>query len=859
MASEELNQRYKNNKGKKIGNYELFETQLTTLKQYSEHNIIPQKNYGNNSSQKPDLLIINRVPDINVILIGEMKGPGIIKSSNWKKIADDLLLTKCKPTEALIGIISDREKTHWINGKANEVIEITREDNQPMPQKLDFSNQAFLTELEYIINNFDHQTSKVLTKIKSNPDNLAKEVWQTVWRLKADSPEDCLATFIEIFIFKFLDDLKLLKNDSKGNNVSLEYVMTLDKDKTFKYYFENIRPFIKQLFPPGEDGYSIINGIVLQHTNVDHNIIFHEILNKFIKFGKLTNTDTDFKRRLYESFLKQSKTVSSFGQFFTPRAIVSAIHDMAEIDNLSSDKQICDPASGVGGFILEQMARDLSAQWELNKNTMKCIHKYYALEKISKTSILAKANALVHCGDYLSEQPSRIKSFSKWLNDTFKCYDDTALGSLKLMYNDKFDLIITNPPYVVSGSKDFKKIIQKNSKVKKYYNLKCSGVEGLFIQFIIKSLKNNGDAWILLPESYFLRTPDNEIRNWMIKNCQVKFIVLLPERVFYNTPKKVCIVNLKKRKKAEDDSTILNKIKDEKTLIYAVSEIGETRDSKRFPCQSDLPDMINVYKEFKGNNNIATLPERAVITASDKLYNIKSLNIRQFYNKNTAIKLGLLSSIEDAEASQKKLNNRFKQIKSFLIEFEEKFNSLKPPEKPREWIKVKLGDKKLFDLKIGKRVLKTQIRNIKTQIPIYSANIRKPFGYVATPNAGNLKYGGCLWSIDSDWDCRGIATGEQYSITDHCGEVKILMPNINSNYLARQIRQIGIDMGFNREFRPSLNLMKNIEIDLPILKTEFNINAMQEDSMFYEYIENISSNLNSLFEEETCNNDECKA
>jgi type I restriction enzyme M protein len=851
MASEELNTRYPDGKGRKIGNYELFETQLVTINQFAEHNIIPDIEYDVFKTQKCDILIISRVPDLHAVMIGEEKKPGYLSETNWKTVAYDLLITKCHVLNAEIGIITDRAKTYWINGKATEVIEISREDNEPLPQILDFNDQTFISELKYILSYFDPITNQVKAKQKTNPDHLAREVWQTVWRLKADNPEDCLATFVELFVFKFLDDLRLLKTDEVGRPVSLEYIMGIDKHKSYSYYYDVVRPYIKSIFPVGADGYSIINGIVLQKGNRDHNFMFHEIMKKFIQFGTLKNTDTDFKRRLYESFLKQSKTTTSFGQFFTPRVLVSAIHDMADIENLSAGKIICDPAAGVGGFVLEQMARDLASQWQLKGNNMKTTHVWQSLEKIPKTSILAKANALVHCGDLLADQPNRIKSFSKWLNSTFLCYDQTALGSLELLKTNCYDVIITNPPFVVSGSRDYGKIITKDNKRKKYFDQKCSGVEGLFVQFIVKSLKTNGEAWVLLPESFFLRTPDKELRNWLLKNCQIKFIAMLPERVFYNTPKRVVIINFKKRNKEETSVTINDKLVIERTALYAVSEIGETRDAKRFPYLSNLPEMIKIYKTHKAGLNVNGISERGIAINSINLYNKSTINLRQFWEKEVAVKLGILGSLESADESKKRLNDQLHEMEEFIVANKTDFNNLSLPKKTTLWKKVCLGDKKLFKLRIGKRVLKKDIYSLKTDIKVYSANIRKAFGYVAAANAGNLINGGCLWSIDSDFDCRGVAPGEVYSITDHCGQLEILSNRIDPHYLSRQINQVGIDLGFNREFRPSLNTMTGIEIEIPITSSgEFDLDFMIEDTEFHEKIEKINASIKSLLEED---------
>jgi len=210
--------------------------------------------------------------------------------------------------------------------------------------------------------------------------------------------------------------LRLIKTNANGVAITINDVMNVEKDKCYKYYTRNVRPHIKELFPAGRDGYSIINGIVLQEGNRDHNLMFHEMLKKFVRFGSLKNTSPEFKTRLYETFLQESKTTTDFGQFFTPRKVVSAIHDMAGVDNFTSGKVICDPASGVGGFVLEQMARDLDAQWTADGKKLTPFHEWHAFELVPKTAILAKANALVYCGDLLADQPSRISRLRKKLH-----------------------------------------------------------------------------------------------------------------------------------------------------------------------------------------------------------------------------------------------------------------------------------------------------------------------------------------------------------------------------------------------------------------------------------------------------------
>jgi len=155
------------------------------------------------------------------------------------------------------------------------------------------------------------------------------------------------------------------------------------------------------------------------------------------------------------------------------------------------------------------------------------------------------------------------------------------------------------------------------------------------------------------------------------------------------------------------------------------------------------------------------------------------------------------------------------------------------PDDPFDIRPIKLGDPNLFALRIGTRVLKKDVFQKRTGVPLFSANVHNAFGFVPEANAGGHKYGGALWGID--FDCRGVPPGEIYAITDHCGEVAILVKDIEPHYLARQIRVAGIDMGLDRDFRASLAIMKDLEINLPITASgEFDVELMQAWTDFHE-------------------------
>ena len=237
---------------------------------------------------------------------------------------------------------------------------------------------------------------------------------------------------------------------------------------------------------------------------------------------------------------------------------------------------------------------------------------------------------------------------------------------------------------------------------------------------------------------------------------------------------------------------------------------------------------------------------KAISVMADALFMQDSLNIRHHWPQASARALGLLGSEEDPVAIKAGIDSTVLTLAEIIHKWDKGGSKLAPPPAPVATKNIKIetyaqssGKKKksgsqpsgqiLFELGIGKRVLKKDIHQNRSGVALYSANVRKPFGYVKMANAGNLQYGGVLWSMDSDFDCRHAAPGEAYSITDHCGQLNILVPGIDPSYLAAQIKQAGLDYGFNREFRPSLEMIGKLEIELPVdAQGNFDLPLMQK-------------------------------
>lgn len=96
---------------------------------------------------------------------------------------------------------------------------------------------------------------------------------------------------------------------------------------------------------------------------------------------------------------------------------------------------------------------------------------------------------LIYFSELIKENPDHTKEFARLFNESFTLKTNSILGTLSEPIENKYDIILTNPPYVTSGSGNLKDEIKKDGDLMNYYKVNAMGVEGLFMEWIIKALK----------------------------------------------------------------------------------------------------------------------------------------------------------------------------------------------------------------------------------------------------------------------------------------------------------------------------------------------------------------------------------
>jgi len=897
MTSEELTQRGLTKKGITIVDYEFFPTHSTTLKQYKKSKIIPVKDYGKYELRKPDGLLIDRANKSKpkVIATLEYKKPSEFQTEKQKREAIEQCNDLSQELGARIGIITDGIVTYWINpnhpDKNNEYKDRTigqkrsfsfifnddkqrlqkkffiKEKNERNVSKLDDETKETYKLIKRILDETDNKNSILKATEKTDPTPLARSVWQSIYISTKDNPTACLYNVVEIFIFKFLSDLGVLKGVNSFDYL-LELYKTEDNKTVLKHYAKTCREEIRNLFEAGDDGTTIINGTIFVNKDgspvLSQATLFKDTIEKYAKFKDLKNIDKGFKTKLFETFLKQSKDKSKLGQFFTPRKAVKGIVEMADVDKA---KFICDPFCGVGGFVLEpfQISQALKNKFTPKNNKINPDVKLLGYDtgredndEQKRTIILAKANMLIYLSDLVEKYHSLNKEFSKVFNNTFHFLSDSNLGTLSLTKEfekeeDKPDLIITNPPYITSGVSTIRKEIEAEG-LTDYYKNSGKGMEGLCLKWIIKNLRRKGQAFIVLPDSIFNVFANKVLRDEIKNNCYINCIISLPPKTFFNTPKKTYVLGITKKDCDEDECE--NFKQDFPVFTYLVSNIGETLDVNRFEIsENDLDNAKNLFNQFKGSpKSFQTDDPRCKLQPIEKFENEKYWIIDKWWSKEEKIKLGMEE--EDNNLTLDEFKDQINKAKKSLGELEWEADKSKKEKYKTKMIYVTdtKTEEGIFEAEKGNaKYTKKYMHDHKGEFPIYSSQTSN-LGEIGSIDTYDYDEKCFTWTTDGTYVGTVFYRNGKFSITTHCGILRVkpkYKNKVDFEYLNFILNQTlpNYKLGEGSNKRLGTERMKEVQIEIPIDENgEFDLEKQKEIADKYRKIEEIKKKLKDNYE-----------
>ena len=307
--------------------------------------------------------------------------------------------------------------------------------------------------------------------------------------------------------------------------------------------------------------------------------------------SKVTSMEMGY---IFEELIRKFAEASNetAGEHFTPREVIRLMVNLLFVDDNNAltkkgiVKTLYDPACGTGGMlsVAEEYLNELNPDAQLELFGQELNPESYA---ICKSDMLIKGQNADH-----------IKLGNSFTQDQLE--------------NEKFDYMLSNPPFGVEWKKvekDIKKEKEEKGKNGRFGAglPRISDGSFLFLQHMISKMKpENGGTRIGI---VFNGSPmftggagsgESEIRRWIIENDWLEAVVAMPTELFYNTgiATYVWIVTNRKDKKRKGKVQLIN-------AVSFYKKMSKSLGNKRNEISDEhIKQITKLYDEFKAGEYV---------------------------------------------------------------------------------------------------------------------------------------------------------------------------------------------------------------------------------------------------------------
>ena len=253
---------------------------------------------------------------------------------------------------------------------------------------------------------------------------------------------------------------------------------------------------------------------------------------------------------------------------------------------------------------------------DLNRESVEITKLSLWLKTADKNKTLASLENNIKCGNSLIDDPEIAGDLAFNWEKEFP----------EIFANGGFDIVVGNPPYVLCQPSN------TSEQTLKFYNgFEVSSYKiDLYHLFFEKGIilsKNNAYISFITPNTYLVNKYNLKLREFILKNTQIKEIINYKNIVFEDANVDVSTIILKKINSSNESIKILLSSKNENKIILEKNQNDWLKDSER---------IFNLKKEFPINfSNCISLKEIAKtyfgIQAFDKKSSISSKKENEKY------------------------------------------------------------------------------------------------------------------------------------------------------------------------------------------------------------------------------------
>lgn len=372
---------------------------------------------------------------------------------------------------------------------------------------------------------------------------------------------------------------------------------------------------------------------------------------RLLQAYNLSDTSEDIKGIAFERFLGRTFR-GEIGQFFTPRPIVEFMIQMLEP---KEGETLCDPASGSGGFLIrffeivrQQILADADRQYrdyaeklagdaslDDDERARRLTKKYAEIQRTLEqkeegSRLWTLANRRIY-GTDKNDRMARTSKMNMIMHGDGHGGVHHSNGFLNVngIFEGRFDLILTNPPFGAKVEADEKILEQEiaiDPKTEEHYAdiygepyrqarealkaavgkpiaslFKLPKSEGskikteiLFIERCLDLLRPGGRMGIVLPEGVFNNPSLAHVREFVEDRAFLRAVVSLPQETFFSSGASVKASLLFLQKFSEEEQAAFSRLQRQ--------ALAETKWKHRIPRRSErkrLKAAIEAAKKAK--------------------------------------------------------------------------------------------------------------------------------------------------------------------------------------------------------------------------------------------------------------------
>jgi type I restriction enzyme M protein len=417
-------------------------------------------------------------------------------------------------------------------------------------------------------------------------------VWDAFWSGGISNPLEVIEQITYLLFIKRLDDLHTLA-ENKANRLGKPIERRIFPEGSdeqgrkyddlrwsrfkgaapgamFEVVSERVFPFLRTL---GGDGSTYSHHMKDARFTIPNPALLARVVDML---DHLPMEDRDTKGDLYEYMLSKIATAGHNGQFRTPRHIIRL---MVEMTAPTPSDEICDPACGTAGFLVQagEYIRQTHPDALFDAAQSKHFHErmFHGFDFDGTMLRIGSMNMLLHGVE----------------NPDIRYRDSLAENVSN--ESERYSLILANPPF--AGSLDYEstsKDLQRIVKTKK--------TELLFPALFLRLLKPGGRAAVIVPDGVLFGSSKahKELRRLLVEDQKLDGVVKLPSGTFkpYSGVSTAILLFTKTNSGGTDS-----------VWFYEVSADGWSLDDKRTPLLPSeklgpVPDVALSEGEHDRNN-----------------------------------------------------------------------------------------------------------------------------------------------------------------------------------------------------------------------------------------------------------------